>query len=163
MLCSYCAILSNGLWPRVGPAPINRSVPSENWVPEARRFWRYLIDPRAYRLGASPEAWGLPITITFQERDLQGYCNQIAEGGLGALLQEELPVGSVVSLQFVVPPRSARLHVQAVVRYHIGLQYGLELTPLHEGERVAIRQFCNELPLLPDKRLRRRQVALKQS
>jgi len=154
-LCSYCAILANGLWPRVRPVPGNRSEPPERWVPEERRLWRYLIDPRALRLRASPEAWGLPITVTFQERGLEGYCNQIGEGGLGVFLPEKVPVGSVVSVQFVVPPHSTKLHVQAVVRYRVGSQHGLEFISLNEGKRVAIRQFCNELPPLPDKRLKR--------
>jgi len=153
MLCSYCAILSKGLWPRVRPSLANGSEHSEKWLPERRRFWRYLIDPRALRLRASPEAWGLPITITFHERDLQGYCNQIAEGGLGALFPQPVPEGSVVGLRFAVPT-DTELRVQAVVRYQNGSQHGLEFTSLNEGDRVAIRQFCNELPRLPDNRLR---------
>jgi len=55
-------------------------------------------------------------------------------------------MGSEVSLQFVVPPHSTELHVQAVVRYRVGVRHGLEFNSLNEEERVAIRQFCNELP-----------------
>jgi hypothetical protein len=88
------------------------------------------------------------MTVTLHERDLEAYCNQIAQGGLGALLREELPVGSVVSLQFVLPPHSTELRVQAVVRYHVGFQHGLEFTSLNERERSVIRQFCYELPSL---------------
>ncbi len=54
-------------------------------------------------------------------------------------------MGSVVSLQFIVPPHSTELRVEAVVRYHVGLQHGLEFTSLNEEERLAIRQFCDEL------------------
>ncbi|MFZ3212056.1 MAG: PilZ domain-containing protein [Terriglobales bacterium] len=146
ILCSYCAIASKGLWPRVRPIPVNGSEHPEKWVPERRRFRRCPVDPRTYRSLASPEAWGLPITVTLHGRDLEAYCNQIAEGGLGVSLTEEVPVGSVVSLQFVVPPHATELRVQAVVRYQVGFQHGLEFTSLNEGERVAIRRFCNELP-----------------
>ncbi len=132
--------------------PIYQKNP-DRWVPEQRRFWRYQIDPRTYRLSASPEVWGLPITVSFQERNLEGHCHQIAEGGLGALLSEELPVGSVVSLHFVVPP-STKLRIQAVVRYRLDFQHGLVFTAPTEGERIAIRRFCKELPRLPDERLR---------
>jgi len=97
-----------------------------------RRFPRYVAD--------------LPITVTRQQSDLEGYCNQIAEGGLGAFLSEEVPVGSVVLLQLAVPPDSTRLHAQAVVRYQIGFQHGLEFLSLDEAERAAIRKFCKELP-----------------
>ncbi len=131
--------------------PISHENP-DRWVPEQRRFWRYQIDPRTYRLSASPEVLGLPITVSFQERDFAGQCCQLSEGGLGAFLPEEVPVGSVVSLQFVMPP-STKLRVQAVVRYQIGLQHGFVFASPTEGERVAIRRLCNELPRLPDTRL----------
>ena len=102
------------------------------WTTGRRRFMRHLTN--------------LPIMVSLPERDIEGYCNQIAEGGLGVSLPEEVPVGSVVSLQFVVPPHRAELRVQAVVRYQIGFQHGLEFVSLNEGERLVIRQFCNGLP-----------------
>jgi len=146
VLCSYCAILSKGLWPRVQPAPVNEPDGSEKWVPERRRFRRYLIDPRTYRSLASPEAWGLPITVTLRDRSLEAYCNEIAEGGLSAVLPEEVPVGSLVWLQLIVPPHATELRIQAVVRYRVGSQHGLEFVSLNEGERVAVRQFCSDPP-----------------
>lgn len=100
---------------------------------ERRRFPRYRTD--------------LPITVTVGECDLKGYYNQIAEGGLGALLPEEVQVGSVVWLQFIVLIEPIKLlRVQAAVRYQIGPQHGLEFLSLNEGERLAIRQFCGKLP-----------------
>jgi len=105
----------------------------EEWTTgRQRRFRRYLTD--------------LPLTVSLGERDLEGYCNQIAEGGLGAFLPEPVPAGSVVALHFAVPTPPTVLHVQAVVRYQIGFQHGLEFVSLAEGERLAIRQFCTELP-----------------
>jgi len=104
----------------------------ENWTTGIRRFPRYLTN--------------LLLTVTFRGRDLEGYCNQIAEGGLGALLSEPIPVGKVVLLQFVVPTHPTGFRVHAVVRYQIGFQHGLEFASLDEVERLAIRQFCSELP-----------------
>ena len=105
----------------------------EEWTTTGkRRFRRYLTN--------------LPLTVSLGDRDLEGYCNQIAEGGLGALLPEPVPVGSPVMLHFRVPSPPAELHVQAVVRYQIGFQHGLEFASLDEGERLSIRQFCTELP-----------------
>lgn len=103
------------------------------WTTGQRRFMRYLTN--------------IPICVRAGERDIEGYCNQIAEGGLGALLRELVPVGSVVSLQFVVPIHATKLHLQAVVRYEIGLQHGLEFVSVNDLERFTIRQFCNELRL----------------
>ena len=104
----------------------------EEWTTGKRRFRRYLTN--------------LPLTVGLGERDLEGYCNQIAEGGLGAFLPEPIPAGSVVVLHFAVPSPPAELHVQAVVRYQIGFQHGLEFASLDEGERLSIRRFCDELP-----------------
>lgn len=145
MLCSYCAIRCVGLWPRVRPIGIDGAQHLEGWPLERRRFLRYLIDPHSFRLLGSPESWGLPITVTLHKRDLEAYCSQIAEGGLRTVLPEEVPVGSAVALQFVLPPNSPELHVQAVIRYQVGLQHGMELTSLNEEEQALIRQFCHAL------------------
>jgi len=105
----------------------------DSW-PVQRRFPRYRTD--------------LPITVRNRlEQDFEGHCNVIAEGGLSVTLPEAIAVGSVVLLQFVVPTHPTPLRVWAVVRYLIGLQHGLEFTSITEGERLSIRQFCNELTL----------------
>jgi hypothetical protein len=104
----------------------------EQGTTERRRLRRYLTN--------------LPITVSLGERDLEGYCNQIADGGLGAFLPEPVPAGTVVVLHFAVPSPPTELHVQAVVRYQFAFQHGLEFVSLNEGERLSIRQFCTELP-----------------
>jgi c-di-GMP-binding flagellar brake protein YcgR len=104
------------------------------WTTGRRRFQRYPAS--------------LPITFTIRERHITGKCNQIAEGGLGASLRRAIPVGSVVSLQFAVPAPAAKLRVQGVVRYKTGRQYGVEFLSLSEAERLAIRQFCSNLPAI---------------
>jgi hypothetical protein len=101
---------------------------------ERRRFPRYRVD--------------LPITVRNRlERDLEGHCNVIAEGGLGVTLPEAVPEGNVVLLQFVVPTYPTPLSVWAAVRYLIALQHGLEFMYITEGERLSIRRFCNDLAL----------------
>ena len=99
---------------------------------EQRQYRRYLTN--------------LPVLLSFRERGIEGYCNNIAEGGLGAFLPEPIPPESVVSLKFVVPTHPSELHVRAVVRYQFGFQHGLAFLSLSEGEQLAIRQFCSELP-----------------
>ncbi len=88
----------------------------------------------------------LPITVSLPGRDLEGYCEDIAEDGLGAFLPEIVPERSVVVVVFVVPSCPMELRVQAVVRYQIGFRHGLQFAALNEAERLAIRQFCIELP-----------------
>ena len=101
---------------------------------QRRRFPRYRTD--------------LPITVRNPlERNLEGHCNVIAEGGLCVTLPEAVPEGNVVLLEFVVPTHPTPLRVWAAVRYLIGLQHGVEFISITEGERLSIRQFCSELVL----------------
>src|SRR5271169_2585454 len=67
---------------------------SGTWVVGRRRFPRYRT--------------ALPLRVRDHlERQLEGYCDIIAEGGLGVTLSETLPLGSVVLLQFSLPNRAA--------------------------------------------------------
>lgn len=101
-------------------------------VPARRRFRRHLTE--------------LPITITLADRTLEGCCNQIAEGGMGALLPEPVQAGSRLMLHFTVPTRPTEMQLWAVVRYQMGLQHGMEFVSSTEADRTSIRQFCSELP-----------------
>lgn len=99
---------------------------------EKRRFPRYRTD--------------LPLRIrNHEERDLDGRCFVIAEGGLGGNLPEPIPVGSVVQLRLAVPTHPTLLEVWAVVRYQQGPQHGFEFVSLTDTERLSIKEFCTEL------------------
>jgi hypothetical protein len=92
----------------------------------------------------------LPITVRNRlEHDLEGHSIAISEGGISVTLPEPITVGSVVLLQFAVPTHPTALRLWAVVRHLIGLQHGLEFVSVTEGERLSLRQFCNELALQP--------------
>ena len=96
-----------------------------------------------------PRYWAsLPVTVRNRlEHDLEGHSIAISEGGISVTLPGPIPVGSVVLLQFAVPTHPTALHLWAVVRHLIGLQHGLEFISITEGERLSLRQFCNELAL----------------
>jgi hypothetical protein len=106
---------------------------SGTWVVGRRRFPRYRT--------------ALPLRVRDHlERQLEGYCDIIAEGGLGVTLSETLPPGSVVLLQFALPNRPTELQVWAIVRSYVDPhQHGLEFISLNDEERLSIRLFCNEL------------------
>ena len=90
----------------------------------------------------------LPVRVrNHDERDLDGCCFVIAEGGLGANLPEPIPVGSVVQLRLALPTHPMLLNVWAIVRYRLDLHHGFEFVSLTEGERLSVRQFCNELAI----------------
>jgi len=101
-------------------------------VPPRRRFTRYRTD--------------LPLRVRDPlERDLDGRCDVIAEGGLGGTVAEPLSVGSVVHLQLTVPTHPVLIEVLAVVRDQQDLRHGFEFVSLTDAERVAIQQFCNSM------------------
>ena len=106
---------------------------SGTWVVGRRRFPRYHT--------------ALPLRVRDHlERQLEGYCDIIAEGGLGVTLSETLPLGSVVLLQFALPNRPTELQVWAIVRSYVDPhRHGLEFVSLNEEERHSMRLFCNEL------------------
>jgi len=111
----------------------NPGAPAQGWSKQ-RRFPRYRTD--------------LPLRVRdHQERDLDGHCFVIAEGGLGGILSEPIPVGSVVQLWLTIPTHPAVLEVWAVVRYCLDLHHGFEFVSLTEAERLSIRHFCNELAM----------------
>jgi len=106
---------------------------SGTWVVGRRRFPRYRT--------------ALPLRVRDHlERQLEGYCDIIAEGGLGVTLSETLPLGSVVLLQFALPNRPTELQVWAIVRSYVDPhRHGLEFVSLNEEEQLSMRLFCNEL------------------
>ena len=90
----------------------------------------------------------LPVAIRNRENgDLEGQSTAISEGGISVTLPGPVPVGSVVLLQFSLPTHPTQFRLWAVVRHLIGLHHGLEFVSLTEGERLSLRQFCNELAL----------------
>ena len=121
--------------------PPNSGAPPHVW-PKQRRFPRYRAD--------------LPLRVrNQQERDLDGCCIGISEGGLGGILPEPIPVGSVVQLRLSLPTHPTALEVRAVVRHQLDdLRHGFEFVSLTEAERLSIRQFCNELAIQSPSRAR---------
>jgi len=118
-------------WVAVFTEPTVRStqpVPSS----DRRRFTRYYTDLRVELLDQEEQAFA-------------GRCTIVAEGGLGAILPQAFPTGSVVRLQLSIPTHAAALTVRAVVRNQKGLRHGFEFLSLTDSERVAIKKFCNRL------------------
>lgn len=88
----------------------------------------------------------LPLRVcNYEERDLDGTCIVIAEGGLGGILPEPIRVGSVVQLQLALPTHPAVLQFWAVVRYQVDTHHGFEFVSLTEEERLSVRVFCSVL------------------
>lgn len=67
-----------------------------------------------------------------------GRCHVLAEGGLSATVAQDLYIGEVVRLEV---PRLARLY--ASVRDVRGHRYGFQFLYMDEGQRRAVRRFCD--------------------
>jgi hypothetical protein len=115
--------------PALGTAPSGTS--------KRRQFPRYYTD--------------LPLRLRDQrEQESEGRCVVIAEGGLGAILPQPIPAGSVVAVQLSIPTHPTALEAWAVVRHQLGLRHGLEFVSLTDSQRAAVKQFCNGLMIQSD-------------
>lgn len=87
------------------------------------------------------------------ERNFDGRCNVISEGGLGGTVVGQLRLGSVVRLQFSIPTYPVPFNVLAVVRVNAlavarhqrEFQHGFEFVSLTDPEKDAIQRFCKRL------------------
>lgn len=101
-----------------------------------RRFPRYRTDLKLTVLVLGPDGH-------FQ---VNGLCNQIGEGGLGAIISSELTIGEMVNLQLSVPAEPQPISLRAVVRWRDRLQHGFEFFGAPSEERARIRDYCQTLP-----------------
>ena len=94
-----------------------------------RRFERYRVDKPVTVIREWPDAETVAIP---------GQCHVMGEGGLGAMMTQELRVGEVVWLQL-----SAGVKVYGAVRNQHGFVYGFEFVLVRDNQRDAIRRMVN--------------------
>ena len=89
----------------------------------------------------------LTVTVLGQQGHFQvnGLCNQISEGGLGAIIGGELTIGELVALHLSIPPEQPPIPLRAVVRWRNRLQHGFEFFGISSEQRAKIQAFCKEL------------------
>lgn len=63
----------------------------------------------------------------------------LSEGGMGGILEGDLPTGRVVQLQLALGSELA-VGMRATVRYRVGAHYGFQFTDLTPAQRQSIRQ-----------------------
>ncbi|HVP42015.1 MAG TPA: PilZ domain-containing protein [Terriglobales bacterium] len=80
------------------------------------------------------------------EESFSGRCRHLGEGGLGAVLAGELPVGDTVTLDFTLPGAQEPLRMRAVVRYRHGFHHGFEFLTLKPSQLDLIRRAEKTLP-----------------
>lgn len=73
-------------------------------------------------------------------RFTHGISLDISEGGMGALVQGDLPVGETVSLEFELPDYA--LKALAIVRHSCSARSGFEFLGLTDQERQRISRLA---------------------
>lgn len=100
-----------------------------------RRFNRYKLDIR--------------VIITREndgKQSFSGRCRHLGEGGLGAILAGELPVGDTVTLEFTLPEQKQPMRMRAAVRHRHGFHHGFEFLTLGLAQLELIRRSARTLP-----------------
>ncbi len=115
-------------------AKVTDSATSTDWR-RHRRFNRYKLD---IRVNITRELDG--------KETFTGRCRHLGEGGLGAVLAGELPVGDTVTLEFTLPGHQQAMHMRAVVRYRHGFHHGFEFLTLGLAQLEIIRRAEKTLP-----------------
>ena len=78
---------------------------------------------------------------------LHGRTKNLAEGGMGATVAGDIPLGELVEVQFQVPQSSELLTIRAEVRYRQGFQYGFKFLQPTEDQLELIRATLRNLPV----------------
>ena len=101
-----------------------------------RRFNRYKLDIRV----------SITRAVDGKQEVLSGRCRHLGEGGLGAVLAGELPVGESVALEFTLPGQREAMHMRAAVRFRHGFHHGFEFLTLGLAQLETIRKAARTLP-----------------
>jgi hypothetical protein len=107
--------------------------PRRNAQKVARKHGRFLLDLR--------------LVVKTNTARLHGRTKNLNEGGLGATIAGELPMGELVELQFQLIGVDEPMALRAEVRYRQGFQYGFKFFALTEEQLQTIRQTLLSLPL----------------
>ena len=110
-----------------------QSQASGSW-PVTRKFGRFLIDLRLVVKGRTT---------------LHGRTKNLGEGGMGATVAGDIPLGEFVELQFQVPDSSEPMVIRAEVRHRQGFQYGFKFIHATEEQLAIIRDAVRGLPIAP--------------
>lgn len=98
----------------------------------SRQHGRFLIDLRL---------------IVKANTALHGRTRNLSEGGLGATVAGDIPVGELVQLQLQLPGSEDPLVFRAEVRYRQGFQYGFKFLNPGGKQIEIIRRAIRGLPL----------------
>ena len=104
----------------------------QKW-PVTREYLRYVIDLR--------------LVVRTSEK-LYGRTKDLGDGGLGATVAGDIPIGELVELEFQLPGTEDPMTMYAEVRYRQGFQYGFRFVNPNERQKEIIRRATRSLPMI---------------
>jgi len=105
----------------------------QNW-PVTREYLRYVIDLR--------------LVVRTSEK-LYGRSKDLGDGGMGATVAGDIPIGELVELEFQLPGTEDPITMYAEVRYRQGFQYGFRFVNPSDRQKEIIRRATRSLPMIP--------------
>lgn len=83
------------------------------------------------------------IVIEYRNRRVNGLCVDYSDGGFGAIIQHELPVGEIICVEL---PAAGHQHTRLMARavYRKKTRYGFEFVAPAGSQRQAIADFFRE-------------------
>jgi hypothetical protein len=106
--------------------------------PGVRRWPRYKVELR------------LKVLVLEQAKrtSVFGRSSSLSQGGMGAYIPCEMPIGAAVLLELMFPCSNKEVRITAVVRSAEGFRYGLEFEHLSEDVRAMIVKSCEGSSLM---------------
>lgn len=106
-------------------------------TPPKRRFPRFPVrSPFSLHIGKTGE---------HDQATLQGWLLDLAEGGLGGTLDQEIAPGQVVALKIDLPECELGLELRATVRYRNATSHGFEFLDLTGKQQDELRRCIKTL------------------
>lgn len=105
---------------------------SHPW-PVTREYLRFTIDLRL---------------IVRTSGKLYGRTKDLGDGGVGATVAGDIPVGEIVELEFQLPETDDPIMIYAEVRYRQGFQYGFRFVNPTDRQKESIRRATRNLPMI---------------
>ena len=103
---------------------------AKQWAVQ-RKFPRYHADQR--------------LVVKMSGTTLHGRTRDISEGGLGATVAGDVPLGTFVELELMLPGSNDLLRLHSEVRYRQGFQYGFRFLHPSDKQVEIIRRAIREL------------------
>lgn len=94
----------------------------------------------------------IPVNVTVildgQRSTFRGQASDISRGGMRLFLTRELPSGTSVTLEFLIPYNTTEFILRGVVRNRDGFTHGVEFLNLSPHHQRMIERTCKVFKLL---------------